>query len=506
MKHAILSSLLVVAATLIAGCSEPSPQPPTKPVAAPPKKLRLLVVDDAALAQRIGRVKGEWEARSAAPLEVKELTVSELTATKSLDADAIIYPSVELGGLAERDLLRPIPAAWLDRPEYAKKDLFELPGLRETAWGETAFAVPLGSPVLVLFYRTDLFAHFGKQPPTTWAEYESLVEFFSRRENLRAPATNDSDPVKAQLSVLNLPADWHGALEPLAAGWAAKMLLARAAPYAKHRDYFATLFDRDTMAPRIAEPPFVRALTELVAAAKSGGTKAWLESTPAAARDALLQGRSAMAIGWPTAAETAAPDRRTEFIPFSQRGGDGASIGFVELPGSPQVFSPRDHNWMPRTPDEDPHIPLLGAAGRMGSVVKATAAADSALELLLWISTAPWDRQLCPASPDTTLFRQSQLAEPSRWVESGLPSAAAKQYADVVARALARDQWLFAPRLPGHAEYLAALDDAVRAAVAGDRSPQEALTAAADRWQKITARLGLESQHAAYLHSIGLEP
>jgi multiple sugar transport system substrate-binding protein len=429
-----------------------------------------------------------------------------LTAKKSLDADVVIYPSVELGGLAERDLLRPIPGAWLDRPEYAKKDLFELPGLRETAWGETTYAVPLGSPVLVLFYRTDLFALFGKQAPTTWSEYHLLVEFFANRENLKAPATSDGDPLKAQLPALDLPADWHGALEPLAAGWAGKMLLARAAPYAKHRDYYATLFYRDTLVPRIAEPPLVRALTELVAAAKSGGTKAWLDSTPAAARDALLQGRSAMAIGWPTAAEAAAPNRRTEFIPFNQPGSNGASIGFVELPGSPQVFSPRDHNWVPRQPDEDPHIPLFGVAGRMGSVVKRTTAADSALELLVWLSTAPWDRQICPSSPATTLFRHSQLAEPSRWVETGLPPAAARQYADVAARALTRDQWLFAPRLPGHAEYLAALDDAVRAAVAGERSPQEALTAASDRWQKITARLGLESQRAAYLRSIGLEP
>ena len=147
---------------------------------------RLLVVDDAALAQKIGRVKGEWEARSGAPLEVKEMGVSELAAAKSLAADVVVYPSIELGDLAERELLRPIPAAWLDRPEYAKKDLFELPGLRETAWGETTYAVPLGSPVLVLFYRTDLFTHFGKRPPQTWAEYQGLVEFFDLRDNLDA--------------------------------------------------------------------------------------------------------------------------------------------------------------------------------------------------------------------------------------------------------------------------------------------------------------------------------
>jgi ABC-type glycerol-3-phosphate transport system substrate-binding protein len=203
-----------------------------------------------------------------------------------------------------------------------------------------------------------------------------------------------------------------------------------------------------------------------------------------------------MALSWPTAA-----DKGDMKLPP-----ESASVGFAELPGSPQVFSPRDHNWAPRQPDEDPHIPLLGVAGRLGSVVQRTAAADSALGLLQWLSTAPWDRQICPASAATTLFRQRQLTEPSRWVESGLPPAAAKEYAEIATRALTRDQWLFAPRLPGHAEYLDALDEAVRAAVEEKQSPQAALNAAAERWREITNRLGLDSQRAAYLRSIGLEP
>ena len=56
-----------------------------------------------------------------------------------------------------------------------------------------------------------------------------------------------------------------GTLEPLAPGWAGNVLLARAAAYAKHRDYYSTLFDKDSLEPRIATEPFVRALTELVA-------------------------------------------------------------------------------------------------------------------------------------------------------------------------------------------------------------------------------------------------
>ena len=50
---------------------------------------------------------------------------------------------------------------------------------------------------------------------------------------------------------------WHsGTSSP---GWAGLMLLARAAPYAKHRDNYSTWFDAQTMEPMIANPPMVQA-------------------------------------------------------------------------------------------------------------------------------------------------------------------------------------------------------------------------------------------------------
>ncbi len=81
------------------------------------------------------------------------------------------------------------------------------------------------------------------------------------------------------------------AVEPLGADWASKVLLARAAAYAKHRDYYSTLFDKDTMQPQIASPPFVRGLEELVAASKPNAAVS-LAATPADARQAILAGDS----------------------------------------------------------------------------------------------------------------------------------------------------------------------------------------------------------------------
>ena len=210
-------------------------------------------------------VRGEWHAQSGSDLEVQELNASVIAGAEKIDADAIIYPSGLLGALAEKRLIRPLNPNWLASDPLETADLLIAHDLPELSWDGQPFAVPLGEPVFVLAYRSDLFERFGKQPPRTWEEYQSLAEFFGDRAKLLSAARQSG--VKEQ--PLELPADWSGTLEPLAGNWAAQILVARAAAYAKHRDYFSVLFDRETMKPLIAGPPFVKALTELAAIPKS---------------------------------------------------------------------------------------------------------------------------------------------------------------------------------------------------------------------------------------------
>ena len=131
--------------------------------------------------------------------------------------------------------------------------------------------------------------------------------------------------------------------------------------------------------------------------------------------------------------------------------------------------------------------------------------ADAAFELLLWLTDPQWGSQVFAASPATTLFRRSQVASPKAWVENNVSATAARQYAEQTAETLSRRQFLASLRMPGRAEYLAALDEAVQAAVRGKQKPAEALKAAADEWREINHRLGVEQQRAAYMHSLGLQ-
>ena len=103
-----------------------------------------------------------------------------------------------------------------------------------------------------------------------------------------------------------------------------------------------------------------------------------------------------------------------------------------------------------------------------------------------------------------TLSRPSQLASARDWMEPEI-AAAAEQYGEILLANQQQPTPLTMLRIPGQAEYLAALDEAVRLAIRDGRDPQAALSAVAAQWQQITQRLGLEAQRTAYLQSLGLQ-
>ena len=285
-----LISPLCLCFLLLAGCPRPESGPKEKPVERPLAgvKLRLAVADDPALAAAIVRVRGEWNVQTGAELEVVETREKDLTAADALPADAVLCASHLVGDLAERKLLAPVPQKILRDAEW--DGIFELIKLREAAWGNQIMAVPFGSPVFCCYYRADLLEKLGRRGPQTWAEYQDLAKLLAQ----------DDSPLPLGEGQ-GVRAAWCGTIEPLAPGWGGLVLLARAAPYAKHRDNYSTLFDIETMAPLVAGPPMVQALEELAAAAKLGPTDPF-QYDPTAARAAFWRGECGMALTWPTAA------------------------------------------------------------------------------------------------------------------------------------------------------------------------------------------------------------
>jgi len=504
------AQLVAAWVAVVAGCSQgpPSPKTPTPtPVAA---KLRLAVVDDPALARSIGRLQGQSGDETNITYEIVELSSSDWppkptdAPAASPPADAIIAPAWLLGPAADAGAIVPLPEQALGERNAQWRGVFEALRDQEAAWAGRAAAVPFGSPVLVCYYRADLLEVVHRRPPRTWEEYRELAELLGDRAHLGSAAPPPDRP-------------WCGAMEPLGPGWAGLVLLARAAPYVKHRGQYSTWFDIETMESLVAGPPVVRALEELAAAARCGpGDATTLD--PAAVRRAFWQGRCGMAISWPSAAAGQPAESAPATADGSARGDDSAGhsaslaapgppvrAGFVALPGSAEVFDLARREWVHRQRDEPTRVTLLSISGRLGMVSKASSQPEAALALLMWLSGHRHGAEVSASSEQTTLFRREHVRRPEAWVEPPVGPDGAARYAELVEEALRGELFVFAPRIPGRAEYLAALDEAVHKTLDGRLPPIEALREAADRWNEITERLGRQRQRAALLKSLGLE-
>src|SRR5687767_2089005 len=148
-------SFLTVCCLTLAGCSCSSDPKPPENSAKPNKPtgvVRLLVIDDPPLAEAIER---EWTALGG-EIEVRNATSDEIAGLKKLSADAVVYPSGLLGEFAERELIVPVPEDVLADRKFARRVILPLARQHETSWGSQAYAVPVGSPQLVLFYRSDI--------------------------------------------------------------------------------------------------------------------------------------------------------------------------------------------------------------------------------------------------------------------------------------------------------------------------------------------------------------
>jgi len=471
-------ALAVLLALVLAGC--PAANKTGAPAKGAPAKstqpLTLLVVDDPELGKAIAR---EWRSRTEENVNVRDVTSSEIAAANRLPGDVVIFPAGFVGQLAERNLIAPIDAEVLAGADFNYRDIFEQVRLREMKWGNRTFAVPLGSPQLLLAYRADIFDKLGITPPADWAEYQDIVQRLADRSALADLAPPAEQP-------------WRSTIEPLADGFAGQLLLARAAAYALHREQVSPLFRYDTMQPLIDQPPYVKALEDLAAAAKAGEfTDQGL--TPQQTLAELRAGGCAMALGWPAPEVLADKDKGSE---------EPLKIAFALLPGSPAAYNFARKRWDERSGDDSPQVPLLSISGRMAGVSSSASDPRRAQGFVVWLASREVSEQIGPHSMTTTLFRSAHIAAANRWTGS-LPPEPSRQYAETLAQALTLPRAFPGLTLPGRLDYVEALDRAVQQAVQGKKPAREALVEAAARWSEITEKLGVEPQRRANARSLG---
>ncbi len=218
-------------------------------------------------------------------------------------------------------------------------------------------------------------------------------------------------------------------------------LLARAAPRVVSEERLGVLFDAETMKPRIADAAFVDALAELTSSREKAGGE---EPSPGPS----LQGKGSRS--------------------------DAAAL-----------------------------VPLIGYGDRLAAVTTSSRNAASAFKLLEWLARADTSSQFARADGGMMPARKP-LAASAKWYDPAMSASERGELGKELEAALSSEKCLVIPRIPGIDDYLAALDEAVNAAVSRAVPPQAALEKVAQRWEEITDVRGRDAQREAYLKHLGI--
>lgn len=371
--------------------------------------LRIAVVSDESLGRAIDRLRGEWREQTDGEIETFNVAKDADLVAAAKDADLIVFPSRAIGVLSEAKAILPVRPSVLKSPDLRFEDFLPLVRDHEVVYAQQVMALPIGCP-------TPLY--------------------------LSPDASENSMTIEGDDTELALT------------------FLAWAAPYAVHSSRVSTLFDSDTFKPRLAEPPFVRALTRMVGL------------------NTGLRGR----VVWP---------RRDEPV--------GDLLTPQVMQNAAEVYSPIAEEWEPLPPSEQ-FATLLSSSGRLIAVTAKSRNAATAFRYAAWLVSPENSRLVSTASDNVANCRGSLARSPDAWRASD-DRDLGRQFAEAEAAMLRLPRFLLAPRLPGAEEYLEVLGKRVREALRG-RPPAEALQQAADEWEAIHHAKGWDEQKGAYARSI----
>ena len=454
-------------AMLFAGCDFGRPSEPALP---PPRTspLSVAVIDDEPLAAAVRR---ELAARADGEVNVESVSSGQFLAQSRQLHDVLIYPPAMMGELIERQWIVPLPAQWNSlegnpvRSEDALADVAKALRQTELRWGTKTYALPLGSPVLILMVRADLLDQLDLEVPQTWQQYQQAVETIQQSDLLK-----ENEPVVA------------ATLEPLADAYLPELWLARSAAYVKHSENLSTYFDYATGEAKIAGPGFVRAAEELAAVAATIPED--LRSlSPQGTAEAFLTGRSVMAIGWVTSATEVADEAP-------------ADVTFAPLPGSVEIYRANENRWASTDDTTTPSVPLISTAGMVGSISATSGDTLAAAAILGSLSGEQLAPLISPASGSTMLFRTASLPQAEAWLHGKLPGTALRQYAQITLEQLQSPRHLPTIRLPRRADYLEAARAALKSILEMEEAdPTGPLSDAAERWN----RLANQQEHQQHI-------
>lgn len=355
-------------------------------------------------------------------------------------------------------------------------------------WNGKMIQYPVDGDRNYLKYRTDVFdnpqlqARYKQETgkdlrvPQTWEEYNQIATYFSGWD-----WDGDGQPNYGSAEVTKRDDLMFSAF------------IGRAAPYAKNPNVKGGFFfDLKTMEPLINTPGFVKGLQLFVDGQKAfppGGSSFGLG-------DEILSfggGQTLMSYTWDDA-----------FIQAMEKDSRIRNkVAAAPLPGAAEVWNRETGQWDHfDVPNRAPYI-TWGWGAAVSNLSKNQ---DMAFDFLCFFANeANHTLDLQIGRFGVNPFRKSDF-DPNFWQSKlGWDPKTATTYVETLSGMEGQPNRVFDLRVPGVNEFMTSMAAGVADALAGQKTPQQALDDVAAEWRQIVQRVGVDRVREAYANVVALE-
>lgn len=430
----------------------------------------------------------QWQQRTKATVEVTSIPFSDLyehlmaICHNRVDPtyDIVIYSSNWTTELATVGYI-------VDLESYmAKKDNWSgvLPQVQRLAYCDGhRFSLPLDGDVIFGYYRRDALENndyrlrflreFGwpLRPPRTWSEYADIAAFFTGWDWAQSGRRG------------------YGVLEAMGPhDIGVYLFIARAAAYSAHPKYSRSLFfDPVTMKAHIASPGFVRALDEWIAVARSGPPE-MTKMGGHEVRKEFVRGDYALALDWADIGIMAQHPTLSLV--------KGKVSCFIAC-GSDEVYNYRRDAWDHF--ERYQHAPFQAWGGWHASLTATGKHVDAAWDFIAYLDTTR-NALTAVTTPDAARnpYRLDHF-DPAAWIRADVHYTHAASYLRTQWSSLTHYNAQPDLRIRKAGQYMQVLDEHIQHAITGHLTSAEALRAAANAWDNLTANIGVEWQRSLYV-------
>jgi len=350
------------------------------------------------------------------------------------------------------------------------------------------YLVALDGDFQMVYYRTDVLAKLGKQPPKTWDDYLDIAKAAQGQD-----LNGDGKPDYGSCISKKRNAQAYWAILSIAGGYVQSQGTKQ-----------GIFFDTKDMQPLTNNEAFAAAL------------KVYQESTKYAPPDEInldvgdtrklfTSGQCALTLDWGDIGPLAVDPSQSTVQD---------KVGAVVMPGSARVLDwatgklvDCDKEKCPYAIDGVNHAPFAAFGGWSGGInAKADPKVKEAAYAFLSYMSQP-----AQSNVDVTIgktgfnpYRLSQFNSLDLWVKSGMSETAAKNYLGAIQASLNSPNMVLDLRVPQNQRYeQVILDTSVARMLAGELDIPGTMKAIQDGWNGITDELGRDKQLAAYKSTLG---